>query len=210
MELALTGIGIVLCAITWRGMWKPSTLDTARDRLFDLRDRQVRGWFLEHGIPLDHPIYVALRDLLNGMLKNTDTLTFSHVVWLLAWAEEHPDIEARRRKILEARFATDDPRLKQLVREVRENASGVMFAYVIESSPAALFFALMGAIAVFVARACRWVITVFRNGGGMVRAPLRTHLAAALLTCATLMGLTSRATAQATMEEKAFSVQYPA
>lgn len=47
MELVLSGVGIILSILTWQFMWKPTVLDAARDKLFDLRDREVRGWFVK-------------------------------------------------------------------------------------------------------------------------------------------------------------------
>lgn len=205
MELLLTGFGVIACMLTWHYAWRPCTLDAARDRLFDLRDQEVRGWFIRNGVGLDHPVYKALRDLLNGMLKNTESLTFTHVAMLIAWSKEHADIDSRRRQEIEKLFQTDDHRIDALVKSVREKASMIMLDYVVESSPFAMVLALLGIVGIVAFRCYNWVRAAFSSGRDMSPA-LRTRFAAALLSVATLTGLTSRASAQATVEEKALSV----
>lgn len=205
MELVLTGIGIILSILTWRFMWLPTVLDSARDNLFDLRDREVRGWFVKNGVSLDSPVYKALRDLLNGMLRETESMTFAHVVALLVWSMEHKDLEAERRRQIERRFETDHPELRKLVMEVREKAAWVMLGHVVESSPFALAFAVISIPIQLVMVAFHSLRTMLTNGISW-RPQYRTHLAVALFGVFAFLGIVSRATAQATMEEKAFSV----
>lgn len=205
MEQLLAGIGIIACMVTWRYMWLPSTLDTARDRLFDIRDKQVRAWFVERNMPLDHPIYKALRDLLNGMLKNTESLTLIHVGALIAWQTSNPEREAKWRQEIDRRFETDDPELKTLIKEVREQATMVMLEYVVETSGPALLLAMM----IFIVKFFGQTLSTFKSlffSGNSCSPMLASRLAAVLLSVATLLGVTNRATAQATLEEKALSI----
>jgi hypothetical protein len=205
MELMLAGIGIILSLLTWRYMWQPTVLDSARDKLFDLRDRKVRGWFVENKVSMDSPVYRALRDLLNGMLKETESMTFAQVVALLVWSNEHKELEAERRRDINKRFETDNPELGKLVKEVREKAAWILLGYVVESSPLALMLAVIGIPIQLAVFAWKSFWRAMANGRS-VSPQFRTQLAAALFGIMAVLGITSRATAQATMEEKAFSV----
>lgn len=205
MEIALTGLGLLLLALTWKYVWLPTALDTARDRLFDLRDREVRAWFVQNEISLDHPVYISLRELLNGMLKNTESLTIMHIASLVAWSKANPELDQQRRKGIEERFSTDDKRIKNLVDGVREKASMIMLDYVVESSLMMFVFAFFALI--FFVPMCILKVgkAVLRNGFN-ISPVFRTRLAAIVLSIVSTMGLASRATAQATVEEKAFSM----
>lgn len=205
MEFVLTGIGIILSTLTWRYMWQPTVLDSARDKLFDLRDHEVRGWFVKNGVSLDHPVYKALRDLLNGLLKETESMTFAHVIALLVWSSENKELEAERRREINRMFETDIPELKSLVKDVREKAAWVMLGYVVESSPFALTFAVISIPFQLISVVWRSLKAALVNGR-MVGPQFRTQLAVALFGIFAVLGIASRASAQATMEEKAFSV----
>lgn len=205
MELVLSGVGIILSILTWQFMWKPTVLDSARDKLFDLRDREVRGWFVKNGVSMDNHVYKALRGLLNGMLKETESMTLVHVVALLVWSSENKELEAERRREINQLFETDDPELSRLVNDVREKAALVMIGYVVESSPFALAFAVVSVPIQLAIVSWRWLKAAFANGSS-VSPQFRTQLAAALIGILAVLGITTRASAQATMEEKAFAI----
>lgn len=139
------------------------------------------------------------------MLKETESMTLVHVVALLVWSSENKELEAERRREINQLFETDDPELSRLVKDVREKAALVMLGYVVESSPFALAFAVAAVPVQLAAVAWRWLKVAFINGGS-VSPQFRTQLAAALLGILAVLGITTRASAQATMEEKAFSI----
>lgn len=204
MESMLAGFGIAICIVTWRYMWMPTALDAARDALFDLRDNKARAWFVERGIPLDHPVYKALRDLINGHLRYTESLSYYHLVSMLVWASKNHEADALRRKQIETRFASDDPELNKLVKDIREQASFIMLGYVVETSILAFSLAVAGAIYMVIKHAICSLGKMLPRPEA-IRAPaFRTRLAVALLAITATLGITARSSAQATMEECAF------
>lgn len=200
MELTLFGIGLILMIFTWPYIWRPTVLDSARDKLFDLRDNKVRQHFLQRGLGLDHPVYVALRNLLNGHLRHTESLTFFHFTYLAGWAESHRAEEVGIRQKIDAMFATEDPDLQRLVKSVREQSSLIMIEYMVESSIVALSMAIVVAIWM----AIKSVFVTLRRvlfGNGPVSGIALARLAMALLSLASSLGVMTRSNAQATMEE---------
>ena len=112
METILFGIGIILIVAGWHFIWMPTVLDSARDKLFDLRDQTVRSYFVQKAIPLDNKIYQELRTLINGHLRHTESLTFFGFMSMLAWVEKNGDISSEIRKRIEKRFDSEDAELK--------------------------------------------------------------------------------------------------
>lgn len=206
MQMTLLGIGTILMVFSWSYMWRPTVLDSARDKLFDLRDRTVRAYFIERGLGLDHPVYLALRELLNGHLRYTESLSFFRFVSLAAWTAQHMEIDKARRLGIESKFKTDDPALLELVRKVREQSTMIMIEYMVESSVVALTMALIGWVAMdavsLVKSAKRFLFD-----DGLPSGQALARLAIALLSVASVFGVMTRSNAQITMEECALSRQ---
>lgn len=143
MELALFGFGVLAMLMGWRYAWRPTALDCARDRLFDLRE-SVRAEFVEREWGLDHPMYKTLRDLINGHLRYTERVHFFGLVAFHVKLASHPDLRASLKASVERRLACDDAKLAEFCNDVRERAAVIMLVYVIETSAAALTLAAIG------------------------------------------------------------------
>lgn len=140
MQLVLFGAGIIALITTWHFVWRRTLLDTIRDDLFDLRDGTLREHFIHNGLSLDHPVYKALRDLVNGHLRHTESLSVYQIFYTLWWARRHHDVMAAVAENIEQRFRTDDPELATLVNQVRSDSTRIMVSYAVLSSFAMTFF----------------------------------------------------------------------
>jgi hypothetical protein len=202
METMLLGIGIILMLAGWRFVWRPTTLDEARDRLFDLRE-SVRSEFVRRGISLDHPLYVALRDLLNGHLRHTESASFSTLIAFHVSVISQPEVREALQEHIEKRFGCSDPDLAKFAKQTREQASLVMVGYVIETSVLALALVAVGLAIVAARRAARAVARLISGGHDQIWP--RVFSRAAILTGALLATLqpihASRSEAQVVMEE---------
>lgn len=200
MEMMLFGFALILIIFTWSYVWQPTVLDSARDKLFDLRDNVVREYFVRSGLGLEHPIYVALRNLINGHLRHTESLTLFHFGYMVFWAEVHREEDELVRGRINTMFATDDPELAKLVKNVRDQSSMIMVDYMVESSVVALVTAIIGLVW-FVVRSVAVGIYKFVFGHGPASGITLARLALALLALTSSLGVMSRTSAQATMEE---------
>lgn len=134
MQLVLFGAGIIALIATWHFVWRRTLLDTIRDDLFDLRDGTLREHFIRNGLSLDHPVYKALRDLLNGHLRHTESLSVYQIFYTLWWARQHRNVMEAVGENIEQRFRTDDPELATLVNQVRSESTRIMVSYAVLSS----------------------------------------------------------------------------
>ncbi|MRX08610.1 hypothetical protein GJ697_12240 [Pseudoduganella sp. FT25W] len=140
-ELFLTGIGIISIMATWKFIWLPTVLDSTRDTLFDLRDRQLRRYFLSKKIGLEHPVYIALRGLLNGHLRNTTSLSLSQCAYMQTHIQKHPALAEQRIAEINEQFKVDDPDLQKFVDEIRFKSSVAMLTHMVDSSPISIVIA---------------------------------------------------------------------
>ncbi len=202
MESVLLGIGIIVTMLGWRYVWRPTTLDEARDRLFDLRE-SVRDEFLRRGLPLDHPLHMALRSLLNGHLRHTESASFSILIAFHVAVIDQPEVRAALKEHVEKRFGCTDPQLAELAKQTREQAALIMLGYVIETSVLALALVAVGLAIVAAQRIVRAGARLFDGGHAQIWP--RVFSKAAILTGALLATLqpvhASRSEAQVVMEE---------
>ncbi|MDA8191463.1 MAG: hypothetical protein M0Z68_08385 [Gammaproteobacteria bacterium] len=151
MNDMMLGVSILLALSSWWFVYKPSLLDKTRDELFDLR-QEIRDYFLQSGRGLDHPLYVALRDLINGHLHYTESLTMSRFVFWVHWHGKHPQEAEQLRLKVEAPFQTDDRELAAFAMNVRLRAAGQMYGHMLANTvPGVIVLALVGAILVMAA-----------------------------------------------------------
>lgn len=130
MDLAFAGIGILGILVWWRS-WTKTSLDNARDRLFDLRDRN-RKWFIENGYNLNHPLYKEMRDCINALLRYTETARFSTFVYMSRTIPKV--IKADTQAQFENRFDTSDQKLRQHLQSTRGMAIRAFQRYMFETS----------------------------------------------------------------------------
>ena len=144
MNDIMLGIAILLALSSWWFVYKPSLLDKTRDELFDLR-QEVRDYFLQSGRGLDHPLYAALRDLINGHLRYTESLTMSRFVVWAHWHSKHPTEAEQLRLRGEAPLQTNDRELAAFAMNVRLRAAGHMYGHMLANTvPGLIVLALVG------------------------------------------------------------------
>ena len=143
MQDFLFGIGVLALIVAWKYVWLPTILDYTRDKLFDLRDGFLREAFLQEKFPLDHPIYKSLRNLLNGHLKHTESLS----IWeFLAFYYSAKNLRKDLLVGVNEIFKTDDRRLNEIISRVRFQSAKIMAEYMLLTSMIAipmLFVALV-------------------------------------------------------------------
>lgn len=146
MNDIMFGVAILLTLSSWWFVYKPSLLDKTRDDLFDLR-QEIRDYFLQSERGLDHPLYAALRDLINGHLHYTESLTMSRFIFWVHWHGKHPHEAEHLRLRVEAPFQTDDWELAAFARNVRLRAAGQMYGHMLANTvPGLIVLALVGTI----------------------------------------------------------------
>lgn len=133
-EMFLTGIGLIALMATWKLMWIPSVLDTARDRLFDLRDGRLQEYFTQNSLGFDHPMYIKLRNLLNGHLRHTESVTLWEWIFAVAMLTKNAALDSHKSKEIDARFYTKDPALKGFIEEIRLLSAAIVIAYMAQTS----------------------------------------------------------------------------
>lgn len=202
IETTLFGIGLILVIFTWHFMWRPTVLDTTRDKLFDLRDEQIRNYFVQRRLPLDHKLYRELRDLINGHLRHTESLSFFRFIFMIVWVEHHQDVNTTILERIERRFRTDDAELAAFIRQVREQAVTIMIEYMVESSIAAFLLSMIGMVVLTISAVWKAISQLFRGVDSVTFFAL-ARFAVALLAVTSSLGLANRNDAQATMEEYA-------
>lgn len=144
MNDMMSGIAILLALLSWWFAYKPSLLDKTRDELFDLR-QEIRDYFLQSGRGLDHPMYAALRNLINGHLRYTESLTMSRFIFWVHWHGKHPQKAEQLRLRVEAPFQTDDRELAAFVMNVRVRAAGQMYGHMLANTvPGLIVLVLVG------------------------------------------------------------------
>lgn len=149
-EILLTGIGLLSLMLAWKFVWLPTVLDGTRDTLFDLRDRRLRDYFISHSISFDHPIYASLRNLLNGHLRHTESVSIFEYVHMKTLLDGDQKLfEARIAKI-NSKFVTQDADLQALVDEIRYESSVAMLTYMIETSVISMLMAPLVIITTFI------------------------------------------------------------
>ena len=198
MEAVLFGINLFIAYLIWSQVWRRTALDHYRDQLFDLRD-EVREYFTERGLPLDHPIYIRLRVLLNGHLRYTEQLTLRSYLATTSAMTGYPEVARRLREEVEKQFETDDKELGYFVKRVRSRAVAILLGYMGETSfVLVLLSALVWPVAVLV-RLFRWFAGAMSTNQGRLKAGVWT-----VFRLATLAGLAVAMPARAGWVDKAF------
>jgi hypothetical protein len=198
-EVLLCGIGLLLCLASWRWMYQPSLLDQARDKIFDLR-QDVRSHFIEKGYGLDHPIYKALRDLINGHLRYTRDASLIRFLYMVFFMQRNPVFARQYKTKMDKQFASKDKDLELFANNVRMMVFAFMLEYLVKKSLVllvmlrlAIAFAWLKRVATAAKRAMVGEFTA----GAFARA---AALSGALLTLGSLFGVGSRTVAQEAME----------
>ncbi|MGK8222250.1 hypothetical protein ACRS2S_19700 [Achromobacter xylosoxidans] len=202
IETTLLGIGILVLMATWRWMARPTYLDQARDQLFDLRDDCVRPFFLRHEKGLHHPQYIALRNLINGHLRYTESVSLLGFVAMVIWMSRNVDAARVLQSRHEAVFDTDEIEVQKFSEETRRRATWIMLGYAIKTS-------LIGrtVLLVFSMRSIMSTCWASLKGLALGRIPLAAVTAASVATmsgiAAHLVPEVGASAAQSALEERA-------
>lgn len=201
MELTLFGFGILAMLAGWRYAWRPTALDCARDRLFDLRE-SVREDFIARGWGLAHPMYKTLRDLINGHLRYTERVHFFGLIAFHVKLASRPELRATLKTNVERRLSCDDAEVAKYGASVREKAALIMLAYVIETSAIALVLVMIG-MAILAVRKLGKLSSL---GVPTTRKLFRTAILSSALMASLQPANASQDEVQAFMEEHALSI----
>jgi len=157
------GINVILLISIWNLMLKKTILDHYRDQLFDLRS-EVREFFVQKNMSLDSVSYKNLRDLLNGHLRFTETITFLKFIVLEVEIQKNNELQTYLKTEIDKRFRTEDPALKEFIVCVRDKAKAILLNHMINSSGAAWLIAFAFSPAVIVWNLGRVMSHVLKTG----------------------------------------------
>lgn len=132
-EPILLGFGIIVLMLGWHFIIRKTTLDTQRDKLFDLRE-SVRKHYLETGIGLEDKTYKELRRLINSQIRFLEDASFSKMI---VWRVEYQDNKELKESIdhyLDERFRTDNEALTEYIKKIRSLAYHHTMEYMLYSS----------------------------------------------------------------------------
>ncbi len=132
------GINIFLIYAVWVYYLKPAILDHYRDKLFDLRE-EVREFYLSNGIPLSDKTYKSLRDLINGYLHSTESISITKIIAFSIGMENNKKLNARSKHQIDARFKTNNENLREYIDSVRVKSNEIILEYVTYSTPIMCF-----------------------------------------------------------------------
>lgn len=92
-------LGLLLFMSIWHFGVRPYLLDRFRSELFDLRD-ELFDYAAEGNIPFDDPVYGALRDWLNVLIRMAHRITFLDTIVITQLSKEDVSVsESVERKL---------------------------------------------------------------------------------------------------------------
>ncbi len=136
MEAIVAGIRLLVClSIGWIiyfwGYRKYRT-DLLRYKLFILRDSLFRTTY-NMGIPFDSPAYVAVRDVLNGLLRHAHRVNLGGLLIVYWWKDKVPQKEVED---LEGVFAAiNDEKYKKVIIDTCERIIKELFWHILKGAP---------------------------------------------------------------------------
>lgn len=133
-EIILLGISIVSITLLWRFGARQTYLDEARDALFDLRDQKLRPFFLHRENGLHDPLYLRLRNLINGHLRHTENFSFVSYISLMVLLRSCKDQIERGHSRHEQAFSSSDPEVQKMSDTIRKQSAEIMLIYMVKSS----------------------------------------------------------------------------
>lgn len=144
IQIILFVVALNLIIFVLPVMWKNTFLDHYRDQLFDLRE-DVRAFFLQNDLGLQHPIYKKLRNLLNQHIRFLEDVTFLRVVSRARLLVKNKKLREHLIHRVEKTFSSDDPELNKYSEKVRCEAIDILALYIVQSNM--LLFFLVNVIA---------------------------------------------------------------
>ncbi len=126
-------LNLLLLMAVWHFGWRRSALDSCRDDLHLLREN-VREHFIDHSIPLGHPAYRLLRDMLNSYLLFAPRANLIEAFWFSFVLRKDPAFAKKQAKLVHAKYNGLDPEVKQFALSVRKQAADIMVVYMLKTS----------------------------------------------------------------------------
>src|SRR5690625_824986 len=144
-ELLLLGLGMLLLVLTWDYMAKPTYLDEARDQLFDVRDKELKDFFIKQELGLHDPAYKKLREHINGLLRYTDKATLiGFVLSLVAEVKYKNKIAPQPAPRPEMDLVKDcNTAIEKFEVKIKKDTGAIMWRYMISSSVLGQFFSVL-------------------------------------------------------------------
>lgn len=137
IETLIFGLNLLFLMLVWHFGWCRSALDDCRDDLHSLRE-EVRDHFIDHSIPLDHPAYRQLRDMLNSYLLFAPRANLIEAFWFSVVLRGNRPFAKKQSKLVHARYNRLEPQLKQFALSIRRQAADAMMVYMLKTSVVAV------------------------------------------------------------------------
>jgi hypothetical protein len=166
-----------LSIFVW-GIWQKALTEYTKNYLFDLRD-DLRVWFLERGHGLDHPSYLATREMLNASLWHVSRASYLQYLIFRLTVKKYPIRIKEQPQILKERFFSPDPEINKYIESVRRRAAFAFGSYIsLKSFTVLLLSAFFGfTTMIFGAMADAWKSLKPEINEFMSPAPKRLRLA---------------------------------
>jgi len=142
IEPVLFGLALILYFIFWTKIWQPSFVDGTRDKNYDLRE-EVRQYFIDRRLPLDHNIYKNVRDLLNKQVRYIEDFRILDILSILVI--ENKELHKYLHEHMDNLFKGEDEELNKFIEDVRNKSAYIMIQHMFETS--LLLLVLAGVIA---------------------------------------------------------------
>lgn len=127
------GINMILVAIAWKYMLKPSLLDHFRDKLFDLRE-DVRNFYISNNISLKDETYKNLRNIINRHLRFMEQLSLMETIYF-GYKIKNTELNEHIKRTIDNKFKTNNKSLKEFIDGMRRQSIVILIHYMILSSP---------------------------------------------------------------------------
>lgn len=133
INVTLFGINMLLVAIVWKYVFKPSVLDHFRDRLFDLRE-EVRSFYICNNLSLKEKTYKNLRNIINRHLRFMEQLSLMEIIYF-GYKIKRTGLRPYIKRTIDKEFQTENNHLREFINDVRRRSIIVLTHYMILSSP---------------------------------------------------------------------------
>lgn len=142
IQLISIPVGLFLLLFVLPKAWETTVLGSVRDELFDLRE-DLRQHFIDTGRPLDHPLYINLRSLLNSYIRFLEINSIWWVIGFQRSKHQNPDDLAILNEEIENLYKTKHEDLKELTAKTRKKSVELVQTYMVTSSLWFLIVVLM-------------------------------------------------------------------
>lgn len=144
-EVLLFWIGVHALILTWAKLWQWTYIDDSRDRLFDVRE-ELRLYFLDRDLGLDHDIYLTLRGMINRHIRFLEEVTLTQLLSLLSVQRRRPELFKAAENKIQMSLRTDDKELEQFVLATRVRIGQILVLHISKTSLALAILSVVGTV----------------------------------------------------------------